>query len=174
MLRHRSIGLALTATTIFCLTSCSDQPTQPTAAGSPDLAATPVQQGPADDPVALARAVPGFGGFFLDQQGTPTVYLTQPAQRAAAERALAPWFREQNQAAAGLKVLPGRFAWADLERWNAQASVEALAIPGAVFADADEAANRVRIGVAIFSYRDTPAEQRPRVWLSRFRERLRM
>ena len=147
MLRHRSIGLALTATTIFCLTSCSDQPTQPTAAGSPDLAATPVQQGPADDPVALARAVPGFGGFFLDQQGTPTVYLTQPAQRAAAERALAPWFREQNQAAAGLKVLPGRFAWADLERWNAQASVEALAIPGAVFADADEAANRVRIGV---------------------------
>ena len=147
MLRPRSIGLALMATTIVCLTSCSDQPTQPTAPGSPDLAATPVQQGPADDPVALARVVPGFGGFFLDQQGTPTVYLTQPAQRAAAERALAPWFREHNRTAAGLTVLPGRFAWADLERWNAQASVQALAVPGAVFADADEAENRVHIGV---------------------------
>jgi hypothetical protein len=148
MLRPRSIGLALTATTIFCLTSCSDEPTQPTAPATPDLATTPLPQGPADDPVALARTVPGFGGFFLDQQGTPTVYLTQPAQRAAAERALAPWFREQNQAAAALKVLPGRFAWADLERWNALASVEALAVPGAVFSDADEAGNRVHIGVA--------------------------
>ena len=40
-----------------------------------------------------------------------------------------------------------RFAWADLERWTAQATPEALAVPGAVFSDADEAANRVHIGV---------------------------
>jgi hypothetical protein len=162
MLRLRPIGLALPATAIFFLTSCSDEPTHPTSPGPADLATTQVQQGPADDPVGLARAVPGFGGFFLDQQGTPTVYLAQPGQRAAAERALAPWFREQNQAAAGLKVLPGRFAWADLERWNAQASVEALAIPGAVFTDADEAGNRVHIGVE-----NTAAATRVRAVLAR-------
>jgi hypothetical protein len=97
--------------------------------------------------VALARAVPGFGGFFVDEQGTPTVYLANPRGRAVAEQALAPWFRERNRSAAALRVLPARFAWTDLERWSAQASTEALAVPGAVFVDADEAGNRVHIGV---------------------------
>jgi hypothetical protein len=148
MLRPRPIGLAIAATAILGLTSCSDDATQPTApANAPDLATAPVQQGSADDPVALARTVPGFGGFFLDEQGTPTVYLTNPGNRAAVALALAPWFRQQHQATAAMRVLPGRFAWADLERWTAQATPEALAVSGAVFADADEATNRVHIGV---------------------------
>jgi hypothetical protein len=148
MLRHRSIGLALTATAIFALTSCSDDATQPTAPTvPPDLATAPVQQASADDPVALARAVPGFGGFFLDAQGVPTVYLTHPGNRAAAALALAPWFQDQHRAAAELRVLQGHYTWSDLERWTDQASVEALAVPGAVFADADEAANQVHLGV---------------------------
>jgi len=148
MLRHRSIGLALTATAIFVLTSCSDDATQPTAPTvPPDLATAPVQQASADDPVALARAVPGFGGFFLDAQGVPTVYLTQPGNRAAAALALAPWFQDQHRAAAELRVLQGHYTWSDLERWTNQASVEALAVDGAVFADADEAANQVHLGV---------------------------
>jgi len=46
-----------------------------------------------------------------------------------------------------LRVLPARFAWADLERWQAQATPEALAVRGAVLVDADEATNRVHIGV---------------------------
>ena len=91
--------------------------------------------------------MPGFGGFFVDEQGTPTVYLTTTGRRAAAEQALAPWLRERNRAAAALRVLPARFAWTDLERWSAQASTEVLAVPGAVFVDADEAGNRVHIGV---------------------------
>jgi len=149
MLRPRPIGLAILATAIFGLTSCSDDTTQPTAPTTgPDLATAPAQQGSADDPVALARAVPGFGGFFLDEQGTPTVYLTRAGNRGAAALALAPWFRQQHVPAAAMRVLPGRFAWADLERWTAQATPEALAVPGAVFSDADEAGNRVHFGVA--------------------------
>src|SRR5690242_10083952 len=148
MLRPRPIGLAILATAIFGLTSCSDDTTQPTAPTvPPDLATAPVQQASADDPVALARAVPGFGGFFLDAQGVPTVYLTHPGNRAAAALALAPWFQDQHRAAAELRVLQGHYTWSDLERWTNQASVEALAVPGAVFADADEAANQVHLGV---------------------------
>jgi len=64
----------------------------------------------------------------------------------AAALALAPWFQQQHQAAAAMRVLPGRYAWQDLERWTAQATPEALAVPGAVFSDADEAGNRVHIG----------------------------
>ena len=97
--------------------------------------------------MALARAVPGFGGFFVDDPGTPTIYLTNSGRRAAAEQALGAWFRERGRPAAALRVLSARFAWSDLERWHAQASPEALAVPGAVFADADEAGNRLHIGV---------------------------
>jgi hypothetical protein len=151
MLRQRTFGFALLAAVTVALGSCSDDATLPSApstpSAAPDLALAGAQQDLADDPVALARAVPGFGGFFVDDQGTPTVYLTNPGRRAAAEQALAPWFRERNRPAVALRVLPARFTWANLERWVAQASPEALAVPGAVFADADEAANRVHIGV---------------------------
>jgi hypothetical protein len=151
MLRQHTFTLALAAAATVALGSCSDDTTLPSApsapSAAPDLALTAAQQDLADDPVALARTVPGFGGFFVDEQGTPTVYLTNSGRRAAVERALGPWFRERNRPAAALRVLPARFAWTDLERWYAQASAEALAVPGAVFADADEAGNRVRIGV---------------------------
>jgi hypothetical protein len=147
MLLQRTLPLALAAATLG-IGACSDStvlPTAPTA--TPDLAQVRAQQGPADDAVALARSVPGFGGFFLDDQGTPTVYLASPSQRGAAQQALAPWFLASGHAAAGLRVLPGRFTWTDLERWQAQATPEALAVPGAVLVDADEATNRVHIGV---------------------------
>jgi hypothetical protein len=151
MLRQRSFAFALAAAATVALGGCSDDATLPSAPSAPspapDLTLTGAQQDLADDPVALARAVPGFGGFFVDEQGTPTVYLANPGGRAVAEQALAPWFRERNRPAAALRVLPGRFAWADLERWSAQAATEALAVPGAVFVDADEAGNRVHIGV---------------------------
>ena len=42
-------------------------------------------QGP-DDPIALARTVPGFGGFFYDVDGSPTIYLKDAGQRGRAER----------------------------------------------------------------------------------------
>jgi len=148
MLRQRTLGFAIAAAVTIALGSCSDDTTLPSAPSTtPDLALTRAQQDLADDPVALARAVPGFGGFFVDEQGTPTVYLTTTGRRAVAEQALAPWLRERNRAAAALRVLPARFAWTDLERWSAQASTEVLAVPGAVFVDADEAGNRVHIGV---------------------------
>jgi hypothetical protein len=91
--------------------------------------------------------VPGFGGFFIDVQGSPTVYLRDPSLRGRAEQALAPYLRVQGFGPGRLKVLKGDYDWAQLEGWFTGASAEALAVPGAVFVDADEASNRVRIGV---------------------------
>jgi hypothetical protein len=148
MPRQRIFACALAAAATVALGSCSDDSTLPSGpSATPDVTLSGVQQDLADDPVALARAVPGFGGFFVDQQGTPTVYLADLSRRAAASQALAPWFSRRNRTTASLRVLPARFAWTDLERWFAQASPEVLAVPGVVFADADEAGNRVRIGV---------------------------
>ena len=62
-----------------------------------------------------------------------------------------------------MRVRKADFDWATLDRWFTQASVEALGIQGVVFADADEARNRVRIGVE-----DAAAAARARAVLARF------
>jgi hypothetical protein len=147
MLLHRILIVSLAAGSVL-LASCSDDITRPNLPTDQlDRVGVAVQQGEPDDPVALARSVPGFGGFFVDEQGTPTIYLRDAAQRGAAERALTPWFTAQGRAPATMRARKADFDWAALDRWFTQASVEALGIQGVVFADADEARNRVRIGV---------------------------
>jgi hypothetical protein len=148
MLSHRILIVSLASGSMLLASGCSDdltQPTLPTDQLHPVGAV--VQQGETDDPVALARGVPGFGGFFVDEQGTPTIYLKDAAQRGTAERALTPWFSSHGRAPATMRVRRADFDWTALDRWFTQASVEALGVPGVVFADADEARNRVRIGV---------------------------
>ena len=147
MLLHRILIVSLAAGSVL-LASCSDDITRPNLPTDQlDRVGVAVQQGEPDDPVALARSVPGFGGFFVDEQGTPTIYLRDATQRGTAERALTPWFGSHGRAPATMQVRKADFDWADLDRWFTQASVEALGIQGVVFADADEARNRVRIGV---------------------------
>jgi hypothetical protein len=126
--------------------ACRDdsEPVAPSEA-APDLRAAPQQ--PSADPNSLGRAVAGFGGFYLDAAGVPTAWLTDPRERGAAMRALAPWFAEQGLDPAQLKVLRGDFSYAQLDRWFEVASPETMAVPGAVFADLDEASNRLRFGV---------------------------
>ena len=138
---------AFTAGALLLAGACSDQnePVAPTQPESPSF--QPAIQGATDDPVSLARAVPGFGGFYLDDRGIPVVYLKNAAERGNAERALAPFLRAQGLAASQLRVIPARYDWAQLERWSAQASTGVLGVPGGVFVDADEASNRVTIGV---------------------------
>ena len=148
MLRNRINLVAWMAGTAILASACSDttQPNPPTnqAPSAPDLRTA---QQPEAGPNGLARGVRGFGGFFFDAQGTPTIYLKEAAQRGDAERALAGWLHSQGLDPSALRVLKGDFDWADLEQWQIQASEQVLGVAGAVFVDADEASNRVRIGV---------------------------
>ncbi|HET9276277.1 MAG TPA: hypothetical protein VFN96_09415 [Gemmatimonadales bacterium] len=125
--------------------ACRDSsPTSPDPL-APSLQASQSGQAPTLD--QLDRAVPGFGGFFLDAAGRPTVYLLPGGDRGAAGRALAGFLRQQGRTDADLQVLPGRYTYAQLNRWFNAATPAALGVAGAVFADLDEAANRLRIGV---------------------------
>lgn len=123
----------------FAAISCQDTRTPTDPASRPDLGRQAFQ---AVDVASLARGLPGFGGFYLDD-GTPTVYLTDAGARGAAEAALAGY----GYAPSAVRVRPADYAYQDLERWFQRLAPEALAIPGAVFADNDESSNRVVVGV---------------------------
>jgi len=131
----RIIGLAI----IAAAAACSD--TGPTTGPAPTPLIRP-QQPP--DVASLTRALPGFGGLFIDH-GVPTVYLTDLGQRGLAEQLLGGFARARG--ATGIRVLAGRFAYGDLDKWFQQVSNEAFAQGGVVFVDLDEAANRVLVGV---------------------------
>jgi hypothetical protein len=137
---------AFTAALLF-VAACSDQ-NQPAAPGDqPELSDQAALQSGSGDPIGLGRKVPGFGGFYLDTRAKPVVYLKGAGQRGNAERALAPFLAAQGLAASELRVLPATFDWDQLELWSTQASGAILALPGAVFVDADESGNRVLVGV---------------------------
>ena len=146
MRRHTLRFLGLIAGSAILAIACSDstQPTPPTESPA-DLAPAGGLQ--SDDPVALARQVPGFGGFFYDEAGVPTIYLEDVGLRAGAERALQPFLAAQGMAASALQVRKADFDWASLERWQTAASAEALSLRGTVYVDADESRNRIEIGV---------------------------
>src|SRR5438477_9682157 len=117
----RITGLAIIAATA----ACSDS--GPTTGPAP-IPLIQAQQAP--DMAALTRALPGFGGLFVDH-GVPTVYLTDLTQQSLAERLLGGFARARG--ATGIRVLAGRFAYGDLDKWFLRGSYEDLATGGVVY-----------------------------------------
>jgi hypothetical protein len=145
---RRSLWLHAGSTGALLLAAACRDASEPTGpSNTPDPLLRTAAQQPSPDPNALGRSVAGFGGFFLDASGAPTAYLTDPRQRGAAMRALAPWFSSQGLTPDQLRVLRGDFDYAQLQRWFDGGSPEAMAVRGAVFADLDEGSNRLRFGV---------------------------
>jgi hypothetical protein len=143
----------LAAGLIVAAASCRDS-SNPTEPGAGLLAARGGQAGaPADLPsdAELERTVPGFGGFYLDASGTPTIYLTRGSARANAERALGGYLTARGLGVAALRVQEARYGWQQLEGWQAAATSAAFESRGAVFVDNDETSNRIRIGVSDLS-----------------------
>jgi hypothetical protein len=143
----RPVVRALAAGSLLLAAACADQNEPAAPAGPAESAVRSDLQQPLAGPNALARAVPGFGGFFYDAAGTPTMYLTSAGRRADAERALSPYLLTAGITAGRIQVKPGRFSWAELERMQTAVTAEALGQAGAVYVDADEATNRITIGV---------------------------
>ena len=112
--------------------------------GLPTDAGSALEQVQAPDVQTLTRTIPGFGGLFIDH-GVPTVYLTDVGQSGLAERMLNGFARSKG--ATGIRVLTGRFAYGDLDRWFQEVSYHAFERGGVVFVDLDEASNRVLVGV---------------------------
>lgn len=99
----------------------------------------------------VSRQVPGFGSYFYGADGVLTAYVTDPAAGPAARAALSrialerrPSLHERRDGQ--LRILQGRYSFSQLAEWRDRL-MPLLLMPGVVFVDADEAVNRVRIGL---------------------------
>jgi len=150
MLRIPSMRLALAAGVALVISACQDQPnpTSPDPRGISASAQRSSQGGGPPSTEELDRQVPGFGGFFLDRSGEPTIYLARGASRAPAERALGAYMAARGLSMAALHVREARYGWQQLQRWQDAATDGAFSVNGTVYVDNDETTNRVHIGVA--------------------------
>lgn len=120
---------------------------------SANVASPPVQ--PVDAPrgpglledlfAELAARVPAFGGMFLDGN-VLKVYLTGPAQMAAAEPAIVAVFGRERIPAGGIQILQGEFSFVQLRGWHNRLG-PLFDIQGVVFTDLDERINRLKVAV---------------------------
>jgi len=146
--RSSALRLSLLAT-VFAAVACQDssQPIAPGVQPSDALTSQVPAQAQVPDQAALARSIKGFGGLYLDR-GVPTVYLTDPSQRGAVERALTAFARAQGVSPSEIRVLRGKFDYQQLDGWFGAATQNALPVAGALYTDLDEANNRVLVAVA--------------------------
>ena len=144
-MRRITPGFSLLLAGALVLAACSDE-REPTSPGARvDDPAGAASTGPLMD--AVARAVPEFGGLFIDADGVPTVYLTDERKRGAVEKELGGFLAERGFAPSEMRVRRAKFAYADLNDWFRHASPEVLETSGVVFVDLDEANNRLLVGV---------------------------
>ncbi|MGQ0641172.1 MAG: hypothetical protein ACT4P6_10450, partial [Gemmatimonadaceae bacterium] len=137
-----------TAFAVLICSGCADRITQPDPSilGDPVLLA--VSQDSTPTQLAVAQAVPGFGGYFIDAAGRPTVYLLNTAQRPAAEAALNAFLAERGFTAADLQVRQGTHLYTQLDSWYRAVKPSAFGVAGIVMGDVDEGANRLYFGVS--------------------------
>lgn len=117
-------------------------------AKAPAPAAAPSDPAPVtmDDHLAqVGRKVPGFGGFYLEEHSQSLViYLTDPAAKEAAIKALTEVFGPQLAQGRTVVIKTGEYSIEHLSGWYAKLQ----AIPlGATWTDLDEARNRIALGV---------------------------
>jgi hypothetical protein len=133
---------------VLLVIACHDasDPTSPDIQ-SADPQLLELSRNPKPDQLQMAQ-VPGFGGYFLDASGVPTVYLRDVSQRAAAEQALAGFMADRGFATTSLRVRKGQYEYRQLDQWYRGARGAAFSVKGIILADVDEGSNRLRFGVA--------------------------
>lgn len=145
--------------------ACNDVPTQPArpldtpifSKQNPFILQAPLdpQHLPGLDAqfVQLAREIPGFGGMFYDESGNLNLYLAPVVQPlAAAEVAstlggrLQAWGKDAAEVRR-LVIREGEYDFLQLSAWHQRVLPIFRMVEGVVFTDADEAHNRLRIGI---------------------------
>jgi hypothetical protein len=143
---HHALLRGLTGVALVAgLASATPAHAQVAVAGAPEEDAMAVAEPLDARLLRVADAVPEFGGVFRDKDGVLAVYLTNAAQRDRAQAALQQELGG-SIASKGLRVLQGRYGFAELTRFKAKVD-PALEFAGVTMTDLDEAHNRVTIGV---------------------------
>jgi hypothetical protein len=146
MTRSRFMPAAFAAGAVLFASGCQEGPSPTSPELNPAFGLGSAQGSELPSAADLDRQVPGFGGFFLDASGAPTIYLKKGSDRGKAEKALEKFLGGKGGAAA-LKVREAKHAWKDLERWKGDVTSAAFDAAGGVFVDNDETSNLVRVGV---------------------------
>ncbi|HEX2094704.1 MAG TPA: hypothetical protein VHG28_20025 [Longimicrobiaceae bacterium] len=155
MRNTRSVPAAVLALLVTAACESSDVPVAPEpgdALASREASQAPFHT-PDDEFARVSRAeVPGFAGFYLQNDGTPVVRLVDQSQRGAAQRYLAQHFalaRRGRHAGAPTQpvFLGAAYDFAQLKAWS-EALHPLLSRDGVYLIDVDEVGNRVLLGVA--------------------------
>jgi len=146
MRRTRAQTSVLTLAAAVFFAACSDSPQSLTPIDADSPVAPNVLAG-ARGQEELVRQIPGFGGVFLDENGTPNVYLTDLDAALDAELDLASFMRDRGFDAVPIKVRRADFTIPQLDEWFTAAAEATLGHDGVVTIDIDDRSNRVSIGV---------------------------
>jgi hypothetical protein len=158
--RSRFFGLSARAALLLCvavLPACGGGGPEPGGPG-PDEGG-----GGGSDPWSLdgefaeiEAEAPGFGGYFYSGDGTLTLYVQDPATQADAARAAVARrtggrgrSSRMPAGAAEIRVLPGRYAFSQLQAWRTALAPILLARADVVYIDVAEDGNALRIGVLV-------------------------
>jgi hypothetical protein len=157
MLRSRSQGWLTLAIASAALAACdSNEITAPAAHTARGTTARQYQnQRPSEQPqLALAKSLPGFGGYYFDSNGNLHGVMTDLSRRDEAIALLRPILRDRPSRRSRAPIATpevvlhlGRFSFSELAAWRDQARHIVTGIPGFVFLDADQVRNRVTIAV---------------------------
>lgn len=159
--------VAALAVPAILMTACdlTDGPLVSGAGPEPSHAAPALDNEPGLDGefVRLARQIPGFGGYWFDESGDLVVSLTDLRQEGAARAAVAgvaarrPLLGEDRHAGpATVRARKASYDFVQLQGWRVRLR-QLLGMPGMVYLDVDEAANRVRIGAQDYAIGDVRA-----------------
>ncbi len=143
-IRVKTSFLTLAALVFFA--ACSDAPQSPAPIGV-DRPATPSVLAGARGQEELVRQIPGFGGMFIDENGTPNVYLTDIENALDAEMDVASFMRDRGFDALPIKAHRANFTIPQLDEWFTETAKSTLGHDGVVAVDIDDRSNRLSIGV---------------------------
>ena len=162
MVRNKALwAVALTA---LAAGACDSAPSTDPIDG-PQAAVSAEQ---ATNPAALARAIPSFGGMYVDDFGRPTVYVTDMADAGSARAALREFANQNGRDAYDVQLVRANYRYDQLNSWYERSWPQVMELQGTVFSDLDEAHNKLLFGVenrglatavnAIMSARGIPAD----------------